>query len=522
MGRRRALLVHNSKFIDPNLAPLTAASGDVRKLAELLQADFVGFDPSEITLLENPSLGDFRAAVSQFYREAKRDDYLFFYYAGHGIRGEGGELYLALRNTTLENYEALALEANYIRRNLERCFAQQKVLLLDCCNASAFREDGKYVARDAGFDAGQMAANFNPKGTGTYILGASQSGASAYETIDENGNAYSLFTHHLIEGVTTGQAAPGRAHINWTDIGAYIHSQRKSEGILTTPYIDMTNAAGLLEFCKNPQRDPKLIEKVEVTPTPVALESRKVPLWSFALGLGAVAVGVGAVWLLGMEPPLAPDAPKVDVVIDRMVAKNNASDTPASTSAPQGDTSITLPSLKPIHPTKPLSLPTGLQPVDPFSSFPDLGLSHAEICADERGLLVDVSDPALWAVNLATGDVLYQAGSPSNAWLTLPNTAEKFDAYEFNIEFCSCNEETANVDLNHIRADDSVQIFLGGDDFADTFPTPETVRKAVLTDVSRGTRALTVVVDNGVNGGPFGFSLRGTLSVTNSYLGQCR
>jgi hypothetical protein len=523
MGRRRALLVHNSKFIDPNLAPLTAASGDVRKLAELLQTDFVGFDPSEITLLENPSLGDFRAAVSQFYRDAKRDDYLFFYYAGHGIRGEGGELYLALRNTTLENYEALALEANYIRRNLERCFAQSKVLLLDCCNASAFREDGQYVARDAGFDAGQMAANFNPKGSGTYILGASQSGASAYETIDENGNAYSLFTHHLIEGVTTGQAAPGRPHINWTDIGAYIHSQRKSEGILTTPYIDMTNAAGLLEFCKNPQIEPQPVVTTETSkPPPTKNDSRKMAIWPFALGVGVIAVGAVAMITQNVETPLAPDAPDINNVVTQMSLKDSVRNQPAPQMPPIENQPVILPTLKPIHPTKPLSLPDGLQTIDPFSTFPEIGLGHDQICARRRGLLVDLSNPSYWAPNLATGTKLYEYGSAPNTWLTLPDTAQKFDSYEFNVEFCSCYEEDATAELHRVRADDSLQLFLGGDDFVENFPSPDFVHKTTLMDTSRGTRAFTVVVDNGVNGGPFGFSLAGTLSSQNSYLGRCR
>jgi|GEM_PF-6705775 len=484
MGRRRALLVHNSKFIDPSLAPLTAAKEDVRKLRDLLQQDYVGFQADEITLLENPSLADFRAAVSVFFKSAKQDDYLFFYYAGHGIRGMGGELYLALRNTTLENYEALALEASYIRRNLERCFAKQKVLLLDCCNASAFRQDGRYVARDSVHDAGQMVANFDPKGTGTYILGASQSGSSAYETKNDAGQSYSLFTHHLIEGVTTGKAAQGRDRINWADIGGYIHAQRNSEGVLTTPYIDMTNAAGLLEFCRNPCINPVL-----PAPPKPRKTNRKTMRW-IATGLAASLICAGAYMVYTQNPP-------------RISA--NALAKPAT------------PPSAPITPN--------LKSKD--SSLPAIPLTHSEICKSNPDLLVDLANPKIWALNNSTNQPLYSVQDKPEDWRGdwLSVAGDFGDALEFNIEFCSCSDVQAEARFNKISADDSAQIFLGGDDFAMQFdgaPTPLAVNQARLVDQGQGDRALTLVLENGVNGGAFGFSVQGELRALRSYLGQCR
>lgn len=520
MPRKRALLIHNSKFIDANLAPLTAAKSDVRKLSELLQEDYVGFAPTDITLLENPSLGDFRAAVSRFYRHADQDDYLFFYYAGHGIRGDTGELYLALRNTTLENFEALALEASFIRRNLERCFAKQKVVLLDCCNASAFRQDGQFVARDAGFDAGQMVSNFDPKGTGTYVLGASQSGASAYETVNDAGEHFSLFTHHLIEGVKTGRAAPDRDHINWTDIGAYIHAQRNSQGVATTPYIDMTNAAGLLEFCKNPQ--PNGGVQPVVAPITTPSQARTV-VWPWITAGASILIAGGAVYWASVDgQPLSNTPPNVPVAIPTLDAMEE--EPFGELSVPTAGTSqtVTAPTIAPVQPKAPLKLPIGLQPLDGWSRFADTALGHVAICASKTMLKVDLGDAYAWAVNQPSALALVK---DADGWLSLDVSTDVFQPrqeYEFNVEFCSCETATATADLPQLRADDGAQIFLGGADFADDFADRSDVKATVLSDTANGNRAFTVVLDNSVRGGGFGFQIQGTLKAQNSYLGQCR
>ncbi|NOX39997.1 MAG: caspase family protein [Alphaproteobacteria bacterium] len=292
---KRALLVHNNKFTDKSFHPLYATGNDVARLISLLQQDYVGFAPENIEELENPNLSDFRAAVSRFFRNADRDDYLFFYYAGHGIRSETGELHLALKRTTMEDYEALSLNAGFIRRNLERSISEKKVVVLDCCNAGAFREGGRFIARDATYDPGLLSANFDPQGTGTYVLGASQSGSSAYETKGEDGKPYSLFTDVFIHGVETGEAAPGNEKINLVDVGKYIFSRRNRSGKATRPFIDVENAAGLLEFARNPNpvgsgdhRPP------DPPPPPFTQKSR-----NFRFRKRAPAIGIAVVVLIG-------------------------------------------------------------------------------------------------------------------------------------------------------------------------------------------------------------------------------
>ncbi len=294
---KRALLIHNNKFLDKSFQPLLATSEDVQRLTELLKKDYVGFDDKNVIVKSNLNLEDFRDEVSRFFGNADKEDFLFFYYAGHGIRGDSGELFLALKGTTNENYDAVSLNASYIREKLERSFSEKKVVMLDCCNAGAFRDDGSFTARSADFSGGLLNAAFDPKGTGTYVLGASQSGASAYETVDETGKPYSLFTDAFIRGVESGEAAPGKATINLIDISGYIHSQRNKDGKETRPYLDVTNSAGYLEFSRNPNPDAEAVQGLSDL---MSLQSAAQKKYSKLSVLTKTVIGIVILFLLGL------------------------------------------------------------------------------------------------------------------------------------------------------------------------------------------------------------------------------
>ena len=61
MGAKKALIVHNNKFVDKSFHALSATPHDVARLRDLLGRDYVGFRPENIVELENPDLADFRA-----------------------------------------------------------------------------------------------------------------------------------------------------------------------------------------------------------------------------------------------------------------------------------------------------------------------------------------------------------------------------------------------------------------------------------------------------------------------------
>ncbi|TRD16256.1 caspase family protein [Palleronia caenipelagi] len=556
MGARRALLIHNSRFVDPSLHPLPAADADVERLRDLLIAPHVGFAPEDVTLLSNPSLTDFRTAVSRFFREAQGDDYLFFYYAGHGIRSETGDLYLALRNTRIEDFEAMSLEASFIRRCLLQCLSDQKIVVLDCCNAGAFRQSGHMVARDASYDPGLLVANFDPKGSGTYVLGASQSGASAYETVGADGQPFSLFTDAFIRGVESGEAAPGQPVITLIDISTYVYAKRNAQGQATRPYIDVTNAVGQLEFARNPAF-AGVASAAPVMPTePVPLSARSVSapgsrrrgLHLVVAGLVVAVFGAGAALIadrtlrepapdtivqpkpVSPEPAPTSEAPPVQAIVSVPIALDPPSETASAGSFDVVEATVA--SL-----TAPTALNSPSETTVPVLVVPT-GPGHATLCAGAPSIDLDLADPELWQSG-DTGPSLTRVTSVperwdiSQSWWSVASNGrpEGLDNLDLKIPFCSCDTVDARAGIDWFRADNGFVLSLDNDrtavnygsgveaDLHSARSSPYSVR---LLARKSGDRALSLNIDRKRNDAPLGFAIIGRLTAPSSYAGRCR
>lgn len=249
---RKALLVGNSAYVDPAITPLLAPRTDIEKLGALLSNPAIGgFDvaPPQLDI----SADDFRLAISNLFADAKKNDLLLLYFAGHGVRDNNGRLYLAVRKTQIKRLNATALPAQFILDEMSKSASRRKVLILDCCHAGAVFEDGTLRARSAAYDAGLVRDSFLPVGTGTYILAASQSGQSAFEEIDpETKAAKSIYTGLIVDAISTGNAAPDSKDITVSDIHDYIREHRNRGGVETTPELTVFNQSDTLVLCSNP------------------------------------------------------------------------------------------------------------------------------------------------------------------------------------------------------------------------------------------------------------------------------
>ncbi|GAA1030194.1 MULTISPECIES: caspase, EACC1-associated type [Amycolatopsis] len=132
--RSRAILIGTSDFeselfvnlpaVHNNLADLRSALSDPR--AGILEWDhcYVVDNPDSPTSLTK--------RLRRFSREA--EDFLFVYYAGHGVRHElRDRLYLTTRETDPEEPDTTAVAFDTLRDAVEMSPAQVKLLVLDCC-----------------------------------------------------------------------------------------------------------------------------------------------------------------------------------------------------------------------------------------------------------------------------------------------------------------------------------------------------------------------------------------------------
>ena len=200
-GSRSALIVAGYDYQDPGLRRLRAPARDAEALAGVLRDPRIGgFD---VCVLLNEPAHLVNLAVEEFFADRDPDDLLLVHFSGHGVKGEGGELYFAMADSRLNRLAATAVAADFVNRRMSRTRSRRVVLLLDCCYAGAF-ERGMTPRGGAGVDIAEQLG-----GRGRAVITASSSMEYAFEgdqLTDAHEPAPSVFSSALVEGLATGDA----------------------------------------------------------------------------------------------------------------------------------------------------------------------------------------------------------------------------------------------------------------------------------------------------------------------------
>lgn len=217
---RKALIIATFQYEDADLRRLVAPAQDAEALQRVLSDPQIGgFEVS--TLLNRPAR-EVSAAVEDFSLGRARDDLLFLYFSGHGLRDENGRLYFATVDTHLLDHarpkKATAVSATFVKDVLQSSNSRRQVLVLDCCYSGAFaagllaRGAPEVGVRDQ-FEAGR----------GLVVLTASNAIQQSFERAD---GEPSVFTRHLVRGVETGDADMDRdGQISLDELYEYVHDQ---------------------------------------------------------------------------------------------------------------------------------------------------------------------------------------------------------------------------------------------------------------------------------------------------------
>lgn len=134
-ARSRAVLLGTSTFTDAALPNLPAVRNNLADLAEVLTSEWAtGISRADCVVLPD----EFNTAViggALRTAAAQAEDMLLIYYAGHGLIGEDGSLYLSLPQTCSdpEMVSWTALPYQLLRRRLANAQAANRVVILDCC-----------------------------------------------------------------------------------------------------------------------------------------------------------------------------------------------------------------------------------------------------------------------------------------------------------------------------------------------------------------------------------------------------
>jgi uncharacterized caspase-like protein len=227
-GVRSALIVASYDYEDPGLRRLRAPSRDAEALGQVLRDPQIG-GFSVRTMLNEPA-HVVNEAVEEFFADRTPDDMLLLHFSGHGIKDEGGELYLAAANTKLHRLGATAVPAEFVNRRMGRSRSRRVVLLLDCCYAGAF-ERGMLPRADTSVD---IESQFG--GRGRAVITASSAMEYAFEgaeLADVGEPRPSVFTTALVEGLESGEADRDQdGYVGLDELYDYVYDQVQA----TTPH----------------------------------------------------------------------------------------------------------------------------------------------------------------------------------------------------------------------------------------------------------------------------------------------
>jgi KAP family P-loop domain/Caspase domain len=194
-NRSSAVLIGTSIY-EPDLPGLPAVQNNLQDLAVLLTDPILGVLRADRcqTVLNPQTPSDVGRALSSTAEMA--EDLLVVYYAGHGLLGFDGELYLGLSETKQASLAFTALPYNSIRDFLRSSVASKKVVILDCCysgrSLGSMSSPGSAIADQAMI-------------SGTYVIASSSPSAVA---LVRPGDPYTAFTGELIrilkEGISGG------------------------------------------------------------------------------------------------------------------------------------------------------------------------------------------------------------------------------------------------------------------------------------------------------------------------------
>ena len=194
MAKKIALLIGVSEY-GAGIPPLLSALNDVQAMERVLQNPNLG-NFAQVERLLNPDSVAMRIAIQKLFKNAGKEDLLLFFFSGHGITNDDDHLYLATRNTAKDNFEATAVDANFIQTQSKSCYSKRQVLILDACYSGAFANN--WHTKSIGVDIKkQLGAE------GRVVL--TSSGATQTSFAQE-GATLSLYTQYLVEGIETGAA----------------------------------------------------------------------------------------------------------------------------------------------------------------------------------------------------------------------------------------------------------------------------------------------------------------------------
>ncbi len=250
---KRALLIGINTFEFAHWPSLKKAEADAHAVAALMRDPTIG-DYDEVTVMGHKpdhTRTELARAIYRLFADATRDDTVLLFIASHGEFDQETQGYhIIVRETDDFAFAATGISAQFIRDRMKASRAERQFVILDTCHSGAFFEGPGARGTD-----NQAILPLELKeavsGTGRVVIPSCEAHQLSYE--NEDGFELSNFTHHLVEGIRTGNADTSKD--GWVDVEELIaYVERKLDASKMKPkyWIAEGQPQGKLLLAKNP------------------------------------------------------------------------------------------------------------------------------------------------------------------------------------------------------------------------------------------------------------------------------
>ncbi|MEL7034997.1 MAG: SUMF1/EgtB/PvdO family nonheme iron enzyme [Cyanobacteria bacterium J06592_8] len=189
MPKKMALLIGVSEY-GAEIPNLSAPPNDVAAMERILSDRYLG-GFNVVEPLMNPNLIEMQKAIQKLFAGCNQSDLALLYFSGHSITDEHGNLYFGTHITSKYDFEATAVPADFIQRQINKSECQQQVVILDGCF---------HAASSYGWHTRNVQLNLRQElGTeGTVIL---SSACETQPTFEQPQTTFSSYTQYWVEGL---------------------------------------------------------------------------------------------------------------------------------------------------------------------------------------------------------------------------------------------------------------------------------------------------------------------------------
>lgn len=163
-----------------------------------------------------PSKANIKSRFDSISRQAKANDILIIFFAGHGMVGSNKLFYYLSQEAAsldITGFEKdVAISSEELARWMNKIKAQKQLLILDACNSGQVVQEMKEIISKREIPADQQRALERLRDrTGTYILSAATATQAAFET---SLYGQGLLTYSLLYGIKFGECLKDKQFID--------------------------------------------------------------------------------------------------------------------------------------------------------------------------------------------------------------------------------------------------------------------------------------------------------------------